>query len=66
NLANNTLTGSIPPSIGSLAQLSTLNVSGSGLTCPADYTPCVAQQQPQSAFCLQCASFCATCGKPTP
>ncbi|CAI5477862.1 unnamed protein product, partial [Closterium sp. Yama58-4] len=66
DLANNSLSGSIPQLIGSLNQLSNLNVSGTGLTCPPDNTPCVAQQQAQSAFCRQCPSFCTTCVKTAP
>ncbi|CAI5508378.1 unnamed protein product [Closterium sp. Naga37s-1] len=42
------------------------NLNGSGLTCPSDNAPCVAQQRLQSAFCRQCPSFCTTCIKPAP
>ncbi|CAI7776803.1 unnamed protein product, partial [Closterium sp. NIES-53] len=65
-LTSNSLTGNIPESIGNLTQLSILNLNGSGLTCPSDNAPCVAQQRLQSAFCRQCPSFCTTCIKPAP
>ncbi|CAI5503680.1 unnamed protein product [Closterium sp. Naga37s-1] len=64
SLANTSMTGSIPGSLGNLVQLSILDLNGTSLTCPPDNTPCVAQQQLESAFCRQCPSFCTTCIKP--
>ncbi|GJP49274.1 hypothetical protein CLOM_g8507 [Closterium sp. NIES-68] len=66
HLANNSLTGNIPGSIGNLVQLSILDLNESEVTCPPDYTPCVAKQRLQSAFCRKCPSFCTTCAKAAP
>ncbi|GJP43138.1 hypothetical protein CLOM_g2631 [Closterium sp. NIES-68] len=65
-LSNNSLTGSIPQSIGNLDQLSALNLTGNRITCPADFTQCVVNQNLSSTFCGTCPNFCNTCVKPAP
>ncbi|CAI5477117.1 unnamed protein product, partial [Closterium sp. Yama58-4] len=63
NLRSNSFAGNIPASFGSLTNLQSLNLSGNTVTCPADFTPCVIEQNPQSASCSSCLSFCTTCVK---
>ncbi|GJP80332.1 hypothetical protein CLOP_g10551 [Closterium sp. NIES-67] len=62
DVSQNKLTGQLPPSMGSLTRLSELNISGTAITCPPDYSGCVVAQNASSAFCTQCRSFCTTCG----
>ncbi|CAI5522556.1 unnamed protein product, partial [Closterium sp. Naga37s-1] len=62
NLPVNSFVGSIPPSLGSLTNLRSLNLTFTTATCPPDFTQCVVEQNPQSAFCRNCLSFCTTCG----
>ncbi|CAI5498471.1 unnamed protein product, partial [Closterium sp. Naga37s-1] len=57
----NNLSGTIPPSTGSLLHLQNFNTWGTNLTCPADDTSCVTKQNPVTAFCHKCRSFCTTC-----
>ncbi|CAI7758106.1 unnamed protein product [Closterium sp. NIES-54] len=61
DVAENHLNGTIPPSLGAS---STINVTGTNLTCPPDNTDCETRQDSISGFCLTCRSFCMTCGKP--
>ncbi|CAI7767969.1 unnamed protein product, partial [Closterium sp. NIES-53] len=61
NLHTNNLSGTIPPSTGSLLYLQNLTTWGTNLTCPANETSCVTKQNPVTAFCRKCRSFCTTC-----
>ncbi|GJP49267.1 hypothetical protein CLOM_g8502 [Closterium sp. NIES-68] len=66
NLGDNSLMGTILASIGNLTKLRTLNLNGTKVSCPPDFTECVAKQTLQSTFCRQCLSFCTTCVTPAP
>ncbi|GJP33863.1 hypothetical protein CLOM_g18369 [Closterium sp. NIES-68] len=44
-----------------LVELTSLSISGSGLTCPADGSKCVVQQSNATSFCRLCFSFCSSC-----
>ncbi|CAI5965723.1 unnamed protein product, partial [Closterium sp. NIES-65] len=61
NVNENQLSGPIPASVGSLANLWSFNTTASGLTCQADGSKCVVQQQNTSTFCQLCYSFCSSC-----
>ncbi|CAI5965689.1 unnamed protein product, partial [Closterium sp. NIES-65] len=60
-LGGNNLSGVIPASLGGLTDLSYLNVSGTGLTCPANGSKCLVKQSNTTGFCRLCFSFCASC-----
>ncbi|CAI5989854.1 unnamed protein product, partial [Closterium sp. NIES-65] len=66
DISQNNLTGQLPPAIGSLTNLTYLNMFSTAITCPPDYRSCVVPQTTSSAFCSQCGSFCTTCDKPPP
>ncbi|GJP29899.1 hypothetical protein CLOM_g20218 [Closterium sp. NIES-68] len=65
-LQYNKLSGSIPDSISRLSKLKELNVTGTAVTCPPDFSSCVVKQKGSSAFCKICAAFCTSCIKPKP
>ncbi|GJP80026.1 hypothetical protein CLOP_g10267, partial [Closterium sp. NIES-67] len=60
-LSRNNFAGSLPAGLGSLQQLTYLNVSGTSLACPLHASTCVVSQSSASPFCLQCPSFCSSC-----
>ncbi|CAI5965677.1 unnamed protein product [Closterium sp. NIES-65] len=60
-LGGNNLSGVIPASLGGFTDLSYLNVSGTGLTCPADGSKCLVKQSNTTGFCHLCFSFCSSC-----
>ncbi|CAI5959834.1 unnamed protein product, partial [Closterium sp. NIES-65] len=62
----NNLTGQLPPTMGNLTRLSTLDTYFTAIACPPEYSSCVVKQTISSAFCQQCSSFCTTCDKPQP
>ncbi|CAI5513991.1 unnamed protein product, partial [Closterium sp. Naga37s-1] len=66
DVSSNNLTGQIPPTVGNLTRLTYLESSWTAITCPPEYSSCVVLQNPLSAFCKQCVSFCTTCVKPPP
>ncbi|CAI5940990.1 unnamed protein product, partial [Closterium sp. NIES-65] len=62
----NELSGIIPATLGSLAQLDYLNTSGTSLTCPAaDSTTCAQTLSPKAAFCQDCGTTCSACQQET-
>ncbi|CAI5493753.1 unnamed protein product, partial [Closterium sp. Naga37s-1] len=61
DVSENQLHGSLPDSISRLASLQLLNVSGTGLTCPAEGSKCVVKQRNSTSFCRLCFSFCSSC-----
>ncbi|CAI7825942.1 unnamed protein product, partial [Closterium sp. NIES-54] len=60
-LGGNNLTGPISPVFGMRDKLYYFNISGSGLTCPADGSECGVKQSNASSFCRLCFSFCSSC-----
>ncbi|CAI7829319.1 unnamed protein product, partial [Closterium sp. NIES-53] len=63
DLSRNSFMGNVPASFGNLTNLRVLNLDRPPVTCPPDFTQCIVKQDPQSAFCLMCLSFCTTCVK---
>ncbi|GJP33005.1 hypothetical protein CLOM_g17582 [Closterium sp. NIES-68] len=66
SVEQNNLTGQLSPRMGSLTHLSDLNISGTAITCPPDYSACLVIQNASTTFCLKCRSFCSTCDKSPP
>ncbi|CAI7763665.1 unnamed protein product [Closterium sp. NIES-53] len=66
NLTFNHFKGTIPPSLGGLKQLTTLDTNDTSLTCPDSYSSCGVPQDPSSGFCRACPGFCKTCDKRKP
>ncbi|GJP55523.1 hypothetical protein CLOM_g14471 [Closterium sp. NIES-68] len=66
NVSFNYMDGTIPPSLGSLKNLSTISTNGTSLTCPASYSSCGVPQNETSGFCRTCSDFCTTCGRSVP
>ncbi|CAI5965807.1 unnamed protein product, partial [Closterium sp. NIES-65] len=60
-LGGNNLSGVIPASLGGLTDLTYLNVSSTGLTCPADGSKCLVKHSNTTGFCHLCFSFCSSC-----
>ncbi|CAI7900949.1 unnamed protein product, partial [Closterium sp. NIES-54] len=66
SVASNYMEGTIPPALGKLDRLSTLDTNTSGLMCPDSYTSCGVPQDTSSGFCRTCPDFCKTCDKRKP
>ncbi|CAI7815880.1 unnamed protein product, partial [Closterium sp. NIES-53] len=66
DVSKTNLTGQLPPTLNKLSKLENMDFDENKVTCPANYTPCVVQQNAQSVFCLTCPSFCTTCGQSAP
>ncbi|CAI5957262.1 unnamed protein product, partial [Closterium sp. NIES-64] len=66
DVSGNNLTGQLPPTMGNLTRLSTLDTHFMAIACPPEYSSCVVKQTISSAFCQQCSPFCTTCDKPQP
>ncbi|CAI5970140.1 unnamed protein product, partial [Closterium sp. NIES-64] len=60
-LGGNNLSGLIPASLGGFEDLTSLNVSGTGLTCPPEGSKCLVKQRNTTSFCRLCFSFCSSC-----
>ncbi|CAI5969731.1 unnamed protein product, partial [Closterium sp. NIES-64] len=60
SVAFNYMEGTIPPALGKLRNLSTLDTNTSGLKCPDSYSSCGVPQNTTSGFCRTCPDFCST------
>ncbi|CAI5485689.1 unnamed protein product [Closterium sp. Naga37s-1] len=61
DLSFNKLSGSIPLTFIDAMPWHRMNLTSSGLTCPADGSECGQQQSNTSSFCTVCLSFCSSC-----
>ncbi|CAI6011028.1 unnamed protein product [Closterium sp. NIES-65] len=60
NMSFNHFEGTIPPSLGGLRQLTTVDTNDTSLKCPDNYTSCGVPQDTSSGFCRACPDFCNT------